>query len=97
DLGEELARLEGLLRLDVGAEADLVLADPLPDDLLEAGERSAADEEDVRRVDREELLVRVLTAALRRDARNRSLEDLEERLLDALARDVARDRRVVRL
>src|SRR5207248_2628303 len=61
------------------------------------GERAAADEEDVRRVDREELLVRVLAAALRRHRRDRSLEDLQERLLDALTRHVARDRRVVRL
>ena len=67
------------------------------DDLVEAGERAAADEEDVRRVDREELLVRVLAPALRRHRRDRALEDLQERLLDALARDVARDRRVVRL
>ncbi len=41
--------------------------------------------------------MRVLAAALRRNARHRPLEDLEERLLDALARHVARDRRVVRL
>ena len=79
------------------AEADRVLADPPRDDLLEAGERAAADEEDVRRVDREELLVRVLAPALRRHRRDRPLEDLQQRLLDALARDVARDRRVVRL
>src|SRR5215208_856400 len=97
DLREELARLDRLLRLDVGAEPDRVLADALADDLLQPGEGAAADEEDVRRVDGEELLVRVLAAALRRNARNRSLEDLEERLLHALARDVARYRRVVRL
>ena len=67
------------------------------DDLLEAGERAAADEEDVRRVDREELLVRVLAPALRRHRGDRPLEDLQQRLLDALAGHVARDRRVVRL
>ena len=61
------------------------------------GERAAADEEDVRRVDREELLVRVLATALRRHRGHRPLEDLEQRLLHALARHVARDRRVVRL
>ena len=67
------------------------------DDLVEPGERAAADEEDVRRVDREELLVRMLAPALRRHRGDRPLEDLQERLLHALARDVARDRRVVRL
>src|ERR671918_692357 len=95
--GEQLARLDGLARLDVGAEADLVLADALADDLLQPGERAAADEEDVRSVDGEELLVRVLAPALRGHARHRPLEDLEERLLHALAGHVARDRRVVRL
>src|SRR5688572_7668761 len=97
DAREQLALLRVVLRADVRAEADRVLADPLRDDLVEAGERAAADEEDVGRVDREELLVRVLAAALRRDRGERPLEDLQERLLDALPRHVARDRRVVRL
>ena len=83
--------------MDLGAEADGVLADAPGDDLLQPGERAAADEEDVRRVDREELLVRVLAPALGRHRGDRALEDLQQRLLDALARDVARDRRVVRL
>ena len=65
--------------------------------LSRPGERAAADEEHVRRVDREELLVRVLAAALRRHRGDRALEDLQQRLLDALAGDVARDRRVVGL
>ena len=83
--------------MDLRAEADGVLARAARDDLLEAAERAAADEEDVRRVDGEELLVRVLAAALRRHRRDRPLEDLQERLLHALAGDVARDRGVVRL
>ena len=82
---------------DLGAEADAVLADAPLDDLVEVGERATADEQDVRRVDREELLVRVLAPALRRHAGHRALEDLQQRLLHALARHVARDRRVVRL
>ena len=82
---------------DVGHEADALLADAPLDDLLEAGEGAAADEQHVGRVDGEELLVRVLAPALRRHAGHRALEDLEQRLLHALARDVARDRRVVGL
>src|SRR4051794_24888133 len=97
DAGEQLGALRVALRRDLAAEADGVLADALRDDLVEAGERAAADEEDVRRVDREELLVRMLPPALRRHRRDGPLEDLQERLLDALARHVARDRRVVRL
>ena len=81
----------------LGAEADQLLADAVLDDVLEAGERAAADEQDVRRVDLQELLLRVLAAALGRHARGRALDDLEQRLLHAFARDVARDRRVVAL
>src|SRR5262249_38420204 len=96
-LREELAELEVLLRLDVRAEAERALPDPALHDLLEADERAAADEEDVRRVDLEEVLLRVLAPALRRDVRDRALDDLEERLLHAFARDIARDARVVAL
>ncbi len=55
------------------------------------------DEQDVRGVDLDELLVRVLAPALRRHRGGRALEDLQQRLLDALAGDVARDRRVLGL
>ena len=72
-------------------------ADPALDHLIEGGERAAADEEDVRGVDRQELLVGVLAPALRGHRRGRALEDLQQRLLDALAGDVTRDRRVVGL
>src|SRR4029079_12563816 len=82
-------------RLDVGLEAERLLADAALDRLVEAHERAAADEQDVRRVDLEELLVRVLPAALRRDVGDRAFEDLQQRLLDAFTRDVAGDRGVL--
>ena len=44
----------------------LLLADAALDDLVEADERAAADEQDVGRVDLQELLLRVLAAALGR-------------------------------
>src|SRR4051794_6234729 len=94
---EELGGVLLLAGLDRGGEADALVADALLDDLVEVRERAAADEEDVRGVDRQELLVRMLAPALRRHRRGRPLEDLQERLLDALAGHVARDRRVVRL
>src|SRR4051794_23576637 len=97
DLLERLAGVLVVLRLDRRAEADALVPDAVLDDLVEVRERAAAEEQDVRRVDREELLVRVLAPALRRHRRDGALEDLQERLLHALARDVARDRRVVRL
>ena len=82
-------------RLDVGLEAERLLADAPLDLLVEADERAAADEQDVGRVDLEELLVRMLAAALRRHVGDRAFENLQQRLLDAFARHVARDRRVL--
>jgi hypothetical protein len=88
-LGEHLAeRLADVLLLasaDVGAEADALVADARLDDLVETRERAAADEQDVRRVDLDELLVRVLAPSLRRNARRRALQDLQQRLLHAFA------------
>src|SRR5439155_25460791 len=84
-------------RLDVGLEAERFLADAAFDLLVEADEGPAADEEDVRRVDLEELLVGMLAAALRRHVGDGALQDLEQRLLHALTRYVPGDRRVVRL
>ena len=95
DLLEHHADVAALLRLDVGLEAERLLADAALDHLVQADERAAADEEDVGRVDLEEFLVRVLAPALRRHVGDRAFEDLEQRLLHALARDVARDRRVL--
>ncbi len=44
-------------------EADSLVADPMLDDRLEPGKRPAEDEQHVRGVDRDELLVRVLASA----------------------------------
>ena len=66
-------------------EADALVADAALDDLLEPGERPTADEQDVRGVDLDELLVRVLAPALRRHRGHGALEDLQQRLLHALA------------
>jgi hypothetical protein len=70
---------------------------PKPSVFSEADERAAADEQDVRRVDLQELLLRVLAAALGRHVGDRALEDLQQGLLHALARDVAGDGGVVAL
>src|SRR5450759_4069002 len=58
---------------------------------------TAADEQDIRGVDLDEVLVGVLPAALRRHVCRGAFQDLEERLLHSLARHVAGDRGVVRL
>ena len=79
------------------AEADRLALQAVADDLLEAREGAAADEQDVGRVDLEEFLLRMLAAALRRDASGGAFHQLEQRLLHALARHVAGDRRIVGL
>ena len=82
---------------DLGAEADARALAALRDDLLEAGEGAAADEQDVGGVDLQELLLRMLAAALRRHRSDGAFHDLEQRLLDALARHIAGDRGIVGL
>src|SRR5438132_13517291 len=79
------------------AKPDRPPPDALLDDLLQAVESAAADEQDVGRVDLDEILVRVLATALRGDIGHGALEDLQQRLLHSFAAHVARDRRVVRL
>src|SRR4029450_6670782 len=79
---------------EVCLEAHRLLADAALDDLVEADEGAAADEQDVGGVDLEEFLVRVLAAALRRHVGDRAFQDLQQRLLDAFTGDIARNRRV---
>src|SRR6185437_14476649 len=98
DLGEHVVVGRAVAdRAQVGSEADPGLADPRLHDLVQAGERPTADEQHVGRVDLDELLVRVLPAALRRHVGDSALDDLEQGLLDALAGHVTGDRGVFRL
>jgi len=66
-------------------EADPLVAESRADDLVEAGERATDDEEHVRGVDLNELLVRVLAAALRGHGGHGAFKNLEQRLLYAFA------------
>src|SRR6267142_662059 len=95
DHREQVAHAPLRMTLDLGAEAHAGAADPRLDVLVETDEGAAADEQHVRRIDLDELLVRVLAAALGRHVGDGAFQDLEQRLLDAFARDVARDRRVL--
>ena len=61
------------------------------DHLVQADEGAAADEEDVRGVDPQVFLLRMLAPALGRHVGDGSLDDLEQGLLDAFARDVPGD------
>ena len=77
------------------AEADHLAAEPLADDVFQADERSAADEQNVRRVDLNVLLLGMLAAALRRHVGDGPFEHFQQRLLHAFARNVAGDRDVL--
>jgi hypothetical protein len=99
--GFDLAKQVGdpLLALAVHRrrETDARLLGAVLDDLFQPVERPAADEQDVRRVDLQEVLVRMLAPPLRRHAGHRAFDQLQQRLLHAFARHVARDAGVVRL
>ena len=64
---------------------------------LQAGKRATANEQDIAGVHLQELLLRMLAAALRRYRSDRAFDQFQKRLLHSLARHVASDRRVVGL
>src|SRR6185437_9395279 len=97
DLAKDFARAPVVGRLNLGGKADRGALAARRDDPLEAGKRPAANEQDIGRIDLQELLLGMLAAALGRNARNRALHDLEQRLLHAFARHVAGNRRIVGL
>jgi hypothetical protein len=70
--------------LTAGAKADAGSLGAVFDDLFQAGERAAADEQDVGRVDLQEVLVGVLAPALGRHAGHGAFDQLEQGLLHAL-------------
>ncbi len=82
-------------RLHGGAEADRGVAAARRDDLFEPGEGSAADEQDVGRIDLQKFLLRMFAPALRRHGGDGAFHDLQQGLLHALARNVAGDGRIV--
>src|ERR1044072_9858478 len=76
-------------------EPERLVAQTTLDHFFETDERTAADEENVGSVDREEFLVRMFATTLWRNIRDSAFENLQQRLLHALTRNVARDRRVL--
>ena len=69
----------------------------LLDDFFKPDERASQNEKDVRRVDVDEFLIRVLSSALRRNGSLRALDDFQKSLLHAFARNVAGNRSVFAL
>src|SRR5262245_31450615 len=87
-VGEEVRSVDLRLGPDLGTKAKPTLPDPVLNDLVQPSERSSHDEQHVRRVDLDELLVRVLTPALRRHGSGSPLEDLQQSLLHTLTRHI---------
>ena len=90
-----LANGKTRLGFDICSKPDGFLSDPVFDDLFKPVESAATDEQNIGGVHLDELLVRVLAAALRRHIGHRTLQNLQQRLLNALAADIAGDRRIV--
>ncbi len=92
---KQIARLQFVVADALLAETDRSLAQPLADDVVQADERPAADEEDVRGVHLDVLLLGMLASALGRHVGHGAFEHLEQGLLHALAGNVAGDRDVL--
>src|SRR5438128_165759 len=78
-----------------GMETERFVSQPALDNFLQSNKRAATDKENVGRIDREELLMRMLAAALWRNVGNRAFQNFQQRLLHAFAGHVAGDRRVL--
>src|ERR1041385_183694 len=75
-------------------KTERLVAHAFLDHFLEPDECTATDNQEVRRIDGEELLMRMLAATLRRNVRDSSFENLQQCLLHAFTRNVASDRGV---
>src|SRR6185503_10891853 len=80
-----------------GSESHRLPIQALLDDVFKSDKRSTADEQDVARIDLNELLVWMLASALGWHVGNGSFDELEQSLLHPFARDVAGDGRAVAL
>ena len=84
----------GSLVLGVDVEADARVAQATANDLGQAAEGTAADEEDVLGIDLDVFLFGVLAATTGRHVGDRAFDQLEQGLLDAFAGNVTGDRDV---
>ena len=85
------------LGLHSGMEANTFVPDALFDDVLKPSECTTTNKENVGGVDLNELLVRMLATALRRNRCNRAFKDLQQRLLHSFTGHIAGNRWVVAL
>src|SRR3990167_10011241 len=85
EVAQDLARAPILGTAYFSAEADRRALPAHRDDLVEAGECTATDEQDVRRVDLQEFLLWMLAPTLRWHGGHGAFHDLQQRLLHSLA------------
>ena len=90
----QLACLALYVGRNLCVEADALFVQSGFHDPLDAVKGAAADEQNVRRVNRNQLLLRVLPSALGRNTRYCAFHDLQQCLLYALSRNVAGNRYV---
>ena len=93
DLRQQCADPVPVDRTHVGPESHRALSGALSDDLVQAHEGSAADEQNIRRINFDEFLLGMLTPTLRRHTARRAFDQFQERLLHALTRHIAGDGR----
>src|SRR3977135_3408870 len=86
DVTEDFAGTGSFRPQHLGCETDRRRASTRRDDLFESRERTTADEENIRGVDLQELLLRMLAAALRRNRGDRALHDFQKGILNAFPR-----------
>ena len=82
---------------DLGVKAHTLVAHAIGDDLVQTHKGTAADKQDVGRIDLQQLLLGMLAAAGGRNACHRTFKNLKQRLLNALARNIAGDGEVLGL
>ena len=82
---------------DLGVKTYTLVAHAVGDDLIQTHKGTAADEQNVGRVDLQQFLLGMLTAAGWRNAGHRALKNLKQCLLNALARDITGDGEVLGL
>src|SRR5207253_7372876 len=78
-----------------GMETQRFVAQTSLDNFFQTNEGPAANEQNVRRINREEFLMRMFSSTLRRHICDRAFKNLQQRLLDAFTGNIAGYRRIL--
>src|SRR5688572_28984875 len=95
---ERVARLNSALRRVLNrVETHHAMAEPPLDRFIQPHKRAPTNEKNIRCIDPDVLLLRMLAPALRRNIADRPFQDLQERLLHPFSGNIARNGNVLRL